>query len=358
MNIYEEFKPNLIPNSKVEDPINLKDIIGDNIKDYIISAKKDGCRMVLKNGEILSRALKPVTSEWVIKRYTDLANVCKKHNIILEGEFYSHDMKFNEIFMFFKSTDITTTANKAALEKLNTQGKFESLWPGRTVEWATTYHDSLKLWPFDIIYCDDPKKCYNGRILGIIKELELGGIFYDFKDILHMGPWYNVDEFPSINTFDELEDTYRVMLNYGYEGLVIANKNRSYKFNRSTVKDNQLFKMKEDKLQYDGCVIDIIESTIVKEGAEKKVNELGRSVTSKLQEDRIPSGMASGILTAYDTHRLIVSLEGFTHADLKDLWEQKEEFKGRWFRYTGMAPVKNVPRHAHASKNNMWRDDI
>lgn len=37
--------------------------------------------------------------------------------------------------------------------------------------------------------------------------------------------------------------------------------------------------MKEDKNEYDGEVLDILEGTAVKEGVARTTNELGRSVT-------------------------------------------------------------------------------
>ena len=175
------FKPNLIPNSEVENPIDLKSIIGDNVKDYVISFKKDGCRMELNalgNGEILTRALKPVESIWLQNRYKALAEKCKELGMVLEGEIYAHGWKFNEIVRIFKTEDITTakkiTELTADLFKFNLRGtidkpiwdrvdlntgmalsrkghksKFETNWPGRTVEFMSTYSENIKLWPFD-----------------------------------------------------------------------------------------------------------------------------------------------------------------------------------------------------------------
>ena len=114
--------------------------------------------------------------------------------------------------------------------------------------------------------------------------------------------------------------------------------------------------MKEDKNEYDGEILDIFEGTVAREDAPKTVNELGRSVTSKLQEDREPSGLAKGILTTYNGFELTVSLEGFDHDELREFLANKKDYIGKWIKYTGMAPTKNVPRHAHFSKGN-WRDE-
>ena len=51
-----------------------------------------------------------------------------------------------------------------------------------------------------------------------------------------------------------------------------------------------------------------------------------------------------------------VSLEGFDHDELREFLANKNDYIGKWIKYTGMAPTKNVPRHAHFSKGN-WRDE-
>ena len=363
METYKKFKPNLIPNSKVTSPIDLESIIGDNVSDYIISYKKDGCRMEFVDDKILTRALKPITSLWIQERFQKLADKCKEIGIILEGEFFSPELRFNEIVRYFKTEDVGSESSIKKLLKLEESGKLASEWPGRSVKFMSTYPESLKLYPFDLLVVGNEDISYYNRMEWLFSAFyNSNGLLREFTDLIEFGPWFNIVKKPdmtlhTITTFKELEEEYEKALELGYEGLVIANKNRTYKFNRSTAKDNHIFKMKEDKLQYDGVVLDIIEGTIAREDAPKTRNELGRSVTSKLKEDRIESGLASGIFSEFEGHPIKVSLEGFTHDDLRELLENKEQYIGQWFRYTGMAPVKNVPRHAHASKSDMWRDE-
>lgn len=356
--VYKKFKPNLIPNSKVTDPIDLKSILGDNVYNYIISYKKDGCRMEFVDGNILTRALKPITSLWIKDKFQKLADKGKEIGIILEGEFFSPELRFNEIIRYFKTEDVGSESSIKKLLKLEESGKLASEWPGRSVQFLSSYPESLKLYPFDLLIIGQEDIPYFSRMEWLFSAVyDEDGILNEFKDLIEFGPWFNLGTKPLIVSYEQLEQEYEKALELGYEGLVIANKDRTYKFNRSTAKDNHIFKMKEDKLQYDGVVLDIIEGTIAKEDAPKTTNELGRSVTSKLKEDREKSGLASGILSEFEGHPIKVSLEGFTHDDLRELLANKEEYIGQWFRYTGMAPVARVPRHAHASKSNMWRDD-
>lgn len=384
----KKFVPNLIPNSPTGKPIDIPAILkklGRSVSDYIVSMKKDGCRVEIIDGEIKTRALKQVSSTWIQKRYAKLAQVCKENDVILEGEFYAHGMKFNEICRFFKTSDVTDKKHTSKLhadkyrynirgtkkkpiwekyiDELDRQGvemagyvsKFDQDWPGRSVEWMSTYHDDLKIWPFDCYLKNYPELEYDKRMEWLIAHIvNPNGIFYEFNDILEVGTFSGVN-FPDIQTYKDVEELYNSGLHLGWEGLVLAYKKRTYKFGRCTANEADLFKLKEDKLEFDGEVIDIIEGTVAKEGAEKTINELGRSVTSKLAEDRIPSGVASGILSEYEGHQIKVSFEGYSHEELKEILRNKEEYIGRWFKYTGMKPVKNVPRHAHMTRNS-WRD--
>tara|TARA_R110000851_G_scaffold14323_4_gene48545 strand:- start:4243 stop:4683 length:441 start_codon:yes stop_codon:yes gene_type:complete len=145
------------------------------------------------------------------------------------------------------------------------------------------------------------------------------------------------------------------MLEAGWEGLVLTHKDHIYKYGRSTLKSGTIFKMKEDKEEYDGIVLDVEESTIVKEGVEKTVNELGRSKTSKKKGDRLPSGMAKGLVVEFEGKgTFCVGLNGFDHDARKELLENKKDYIGRHFKYTGMQAVKDFPRHAFF---DTWRDE-
>jgi hypothetical protein len=52
---------------------------------------------------------------------------------------------------------------------------------------------------------------------------------------------------------------------------------------RHSLNSGMAYKIKEDNLQFDGVILSLEEGTEVIEGVDKKINELGRSVTSKLK---------------------------------------------------------------------------
>ncbi len=380
------FKPNLIPNSKVSKPIDLYQVI-QNLIDWVISFKKDGCRMELMTSLVLGRSLEPIASNQIQSRYKKLAEQCERLNIVLEGEFYAHGFRFEEIKRFFKTTDVTDPKNLKKLKddefRFNLTGtvkkpkwikvktreekeayeseghvcKFDQDWPGRTPEWMSTWHPELKMWTFDVYFADYPEYTFEQRILWLRSAFKPGGVLHEFSDLVELGDWYNLDnENLKIETHEQREWLYNWALENDYEGLVLTNKHKPYRLDRATPKEGVVYKMKEDKLEWDGKVIDIIEGTVAREGAAKTTNALGRSVTSKLAEDRRPSGIASGILSEYDGHSIKVSFEGYSHDELREILANKELYIGKWFKYKGMRPTKNVPRHAHMNRNS-WRDE-
>ena len=112
--------------------------------------------------------------------------------------------------------------------------------------------------------------------------------------------------------------------------------------------------MKDDANEYDGVIVDILEGTQIKEGVERSINELGRSTTSKKKDDRESSGMAKGFLIHYEGKEFTVGLKGFDNEAKKEMLQNKDKYVGRHFKYSAMAPVKDLPRHAYFK---CWRDE-
>lgn len=347
------FKPNLIPNNPKDGSFGKEDleaIINKNggIQNYCVTLKKDGCRMQLGLGnEILTRSLKQPKSNLVIERFAALNQFCLDNNIAVDGEFYAHGMKFNEVFRFFSNTDVTRDKERIKLEKEQKKDpeKFNKDYNGRSIEWLTTFHDDLKFYAFDGIVLDRPDLVgFEERVIEINNRLS--GFNFNFA--------YSVG-YDKIDELYELQSIYEDVLKDGWEGLVLTHKDHEYKFGRNTLKQGTIIKMKDDMREYDGIVIDVKEGTSSIEGTEVKTNELGNSVRSQKKEDREPSGMASSFTVQFDEENTLeVCFKGFNHEQLKEIWENKENYIGRHFRYTGMKPVKNVPRHAFF---DCWRDE-
>lgn len=338
MNI-EKFKPNLIPNNG--DGIGIEPLIIKNggIREYIVSPKKDGVRLLLKDSKVLSRDLKETNSIAVKERFKPLSELCQNLGIILEGEFYAHGFKFNEIFRFYSNTDVTSEAEKKRI----TKRLYE--YPGRSIEWLTTFHNELKFYWFDGIVLNEPELGYAERM-------------YEITELLapYTEVWEDILVLPiqhEIKSLDNLWIHYENMLSAGYEGLILVHKDHQYKFGRNTLNDGTLLKIKDDKNIYDGIVLDVEEGTQIKAGVERTVNAFGYSQTSGKKDDRESSGMAKGFVVEYNGERFTVSLKGFNNEDKIELLQNKAAYIGKHFTYSAMPPVKNVPRHAYFVQ---WRD--
>ena len=316
--------------------------------DWLYSTKKDGVRIeLMADGIVKGRSLKILPSEHIKAMGRDIDLILQlQPSIVLEGEFYAAGMSFPELIHFSKTEDVTSKKTKLKYDKLwkKTGGKVENGWkfPGREVDFLTSWHDDLKFHMFGVVdtvdYTDTFEERYDvlSTLLDIynqdMKELSKDMVLIEQYGFTHIDAMYQA--------FDQ-------SLLDGHEGLVLMHKQAQYKPNRFTLNEAKGYKVKDNNIVFDGQILKVVESTIVKEGTAKKVNELGRSKTSQLKEDRLPSGMAKGFLTRMEDGReLTVSLKDYTHPMRKLLWEEREEYVDKWIRFTAMKPTSahGVPR--------------
>ena len=79
--------------------------------------------------------------------------------------------------------------------------------------------------------------------------------------------------------------------------------------------------------------------------AEVKINELGRSVTSKKKGDRICIEKASGFQVEYEGEFVFPTLS-MTDEEKKEVWANQESYIGKMIEYKGMLiGSMKVPRH-------------
>lgn len=358
MNI-KKFKPMLLPNELTGIAPDWDQRI-QNPLDWYYSKKLDGGRIELfGDGTVKGRSLKEIPNVHIQAMAKDIALILQiRPECIIEAEFFSDEMNFSEIMHFFRSEDVTSTKSVAKYKKLweKTQGDPEKGWefPGRDWQWCTTWHDSLKFHAFSYIDLIDEEQPFYRRyqiLKSIVKthEQRLNGLRNDLMLI----PQHQFE------AVEELYQAFDQSIISGGEGLVLMHKDTLYKFGRYTLNANTAFKLKDDAHQWDGMIMGVEEGTIAREGSEKTINELGRSKTSQLQEDRIPSGMAKGFRVKLDDGQiLIVGLNGYNHEERKQLLLEEPEHYGKYIRFKGMLPVKEggLPRHAIFTKGNI-RDD-
>lgn len=347
------FKPQLLPNNPVGEDMDWETLLADTIQDYFCSIKLDGARVELQyDTPVKGRSLKTIKNVQIQRMHEELQEDVGKYGGIIEAEFYAPGMTFSEIMHFFKTEDI---------ESEKTRKKYENLWskthegelhiggwpyPGRTVEWLTTWNPELRFYAFDYYLQDNLSKEERDAML---LEMYMDSRCDSFEYI-RQNKFENIDMMYHLYDQAKMDD---------YEGLVLIHKSSSYKCGRHTLKSGMAYKIKEDNLEFDGKILSVVESTVAREGAAKTVNELGRSVTSKLKEDRVPSGMAKGFeVLMEDGNILIVSLKDYSHEERKELLYNHADYANKWIKFTGMAPVKKggCPRHAHVKPSGI-RDD-
>ena len=289
------FKPLLAPNEKVD--------LTTLSYPLLASTKLDGIRCIFYKGEILSRSLKQIQNKQLRERFEVIRAYTEKWNLILDGEIYSPKLNFQEITHFVMTQDLGE-------EKLP---------------------DHLKFYCFDNIASDDWTIPFHGRYPTCFS------LASKFSDIVP------VEQRP-VNSSQMVESYFDEVLRQGYEGLILRDPGGKYKFGRGTIKEGLIYKVKPF-VTFDAKITGVEQSTEVNEDAEKKTNELGRSVTSKKKDDRHLIEKASAFWVDYEGKPLKVVL-AMTDPEKVAVWANRASLIGKTIEYKGMlVGSKDVPRH-------------
>jgi len=302
----KKYKPMLAPNDKV----NL-----DEIKyPLLASFKLDGIRSEFKSGDMLSKSLKPIVNKQLRKKFAPLIEQAKIHGCIFDGEIYSPKLTFQEITRYVMTQDFEDP------KSIKKHGEI------------LTIPDHLKYYAFDCIQNDDLTQTFYNRILGT------ESLLHGFNNLVE------VIEQVEVNSKEEVEALFEKALSAGYEGLILKDPNGKYKCGRGTIKEGLIYKVKPF-VTFDAEILGVVQATEVDPNAEKKTNELGRSVTSKKKGDRILIDKASAFEVEYEGKRLKVTL-AMTDEEKGAVWAKRSTYIGKIIEYKGMLiGSKDVPRH-------------
>lgn len=271
--------------------------------DYYASTKFDGVLCAFIKGEILSSSNKTDSFNLLLKEhFKDVLDYCKRNSVILTGEIYSHQRTFQEIISVVKSNVHVKEVPK-----------------------------DFKLHCFDCVINGNYDMPFGERLFNIPEHLDN---FVKVKQVLI-----------SSNTVYKFEEMFLKNLQNGYEGLIIKNKNGKFKRGRTTLNDGIGFKFKP-YITDDMKIIDVIQSTKAREGSEKKINELGRSVTSKKKEDRILIDKASAFKVKWKGNEFNVTIAE-NDSEKKKIWKEKEKYIGEFVevKYMSVGSKNGIPRH-------------
>jgi len=302
----KKFNPILAPNEQID--------LNDLSYPLLASTKLDGIRCIFYKGEILSRSLKQIQNKQLREKFEPIRKYCEDNNIILDGEIYSPDLTFQEITSFVMTQDFT---DKKSIKKY---GKVKKI------------PEHLKFYCFDAVENNNFEKPFQDRANYMI---------------CFTIAWEEIFELVNqsiVESKEEILNYFEEVLIDGFEGLILRNPHGKYKFGRGTIKEGIIFKMKPF-VTLDAKITGVVQSTEVNKDAEKKTNELGRSVTSKKLGERHTIEKASAFWAEYDGKPLKVVL-AMTDEEKVAVWANRASLIGKWIEYKGMMiGSKDVPRH-------------
>lgn len=302
----KKFKPMLAPNDKIE---------LDEIKyPLLASTKLDGYRCIFYKGEMLTRSLKQVQNKQLREKFAKLIEYTKENDLILDGEIYSHELTFQELNKFFMSEDLESTRS------IKRYGEVLKM------------PEHVKFYLFDCVKDDDFDTGF------VYRDRYSQDIASEFPGLIILVEQHKVD------SKKEVEDNFELVISKGYEGLILKDLGGRYKCGRGTIKEGLIFKVKPF-LTFDARIVDVEQATIVDPNAEKTINELGRSVTSKKKDDRILIEKASNFVVDYEGKPVSVVI-AMTDVEKEEVWQNRESYIGKIIEYKGMlVGAKDVPRH-------------
>jgi len=287
------FKPQLAPN----DLLSVEEANKLSPDDYFIQPKIDGLRGIAFGGGIKTRSLKEFGNKALPERMKGLIEASDALGLYIDGEFDSLSTSFNDLSGILRS--------------------FNKPLP-----------DDLVFKIFDIY---DPRKPLQPAIE---RWQRANASAIPNCDVIQNIPWP-----------DDFTDAFQFALDEGYEGLMVKRKDAPYKCGRGTYKQGIIYKMKPYE-SFDCIVTGFEQATVVREGAEKKTNELGRSETSRKKGDRVPIESVAALWVDYQGMPLKVSLASLTHPERAALWADRCNYLNKYIEFKGMLlGAKDLPRH-------------
>lgn len=311
----KSFKPQLIANDEID--------INQLTYPLLISTKLDGIRMIVKDGQILTRSLKPLPNLQLNQKFEHLRKFTEEQDIILDGEVFAPGIPFQFIVSCVMTEDCFTKQSVKKWDELCKEHNFY-----RTREEVLA---KLKFYCFDSIK-DKNNEIPFGKRHGFVEECLVG-----FCNIA-----CPVEQIP-VDNAEEIEQYFEKVLEEGFEGLIIRNAKSPYKYGRTRISENNSYKLKPWVTE-DAKIIGFVQATKVNKDAEKTITELGMSRTSKKQEDRHLIEKAQAFVVDFKGKELSVPI-AMPDAQKEYIWSHQDEYLGQWIEFKYMTVgMKDLPR--------------
>jgi len=257
------------------------------------TAKLDGIRCLIRNGEALSRTLKPIPNKsiqlWAFKYRKEL-----------EG--------FDGELIVGKPTDPDVYRNTNSFVMSHDKDQ------------------DFNYYVFD--FWDRPTIPYSER---------LNLLHHCWSDIPHVGFLSS----KVCHSPDDIQREEEATLNDGYEGLILRCPQGKYKYGRTTLTGHNTYKLKRF-VDSEAVIIDFIEE--MHNGNEAETNELGRTKRSTAKAGMSGKGTLGALVVREGTVEFNIG-SGFNADERQYLWDNKESLKGRIVKYKHFPiGIKDKPR--------------
>lgn len=309
------FTPLLCPNDEID--------LNSLSYPLLISTKLDGCRLLFKQGEIVTRSLKSLPNKQLNEKFEPLRKYSEEANLILDGEVFAPGVPFQFIVSCFMTEDYN---DKKSIKKWTELCQEYDYFISRQ-----EVFDKLKFYCFDCLITGKEDKSFDWRYTDASKSCD------NFPELsVHLSHI-------KVNNSQEVQSYFERVLKEGYEGLILRNPKSPYKYGRCTVKEGIAYKLKP-WVTIDSKIIGFVQATQVNKEAEKTINELGRSRTSKKQEDRHIIDKAQAFVVDFNGKELSVPI-AMTDEKKEYIWKHQKEYLGKYVEYKYMnVGMKDLPR--------------
>ncbi len=253
----------------------------------LASPKLDGVRAIVRDGVVLSRALKPIPNKWVQQRFSHLEH--------FDGELIVGKSNHPDVLR-------TTTSGVMRVEG----------------EPDVSFH------VFD--HVENHARLYTARY-GLLQS--------DHQNNVFVVPQEEIGSLFELNAFE------RDILAQGWEGVMLRRPDAPYKFGRSTAREGYLLKVKrfhDDEFEIVGFEEEMFNAN------EATTSELGRTKRSSHKANKVPKGRLGALVLKYGNTTFNCGTV-FNDAERENIWAERERYLGQFAKIKYFAHgIKDVPK--------------